>query len=202
MRFLFALTTAVAVAMATGGVAEAGKGRSSNRDSNGAVGFHHRQGESCGDQKAGVCRGELFAALAKPKKKAIVDTAAGAGSFKTLVAAIKAAGLVDTLKGKGPFTVFAPTDAAFGKLPKGTLASLLKPENKKKLQGILTYHVVAGKVRAKDVVKLKTAKTVNGKSVKIKVKKGKVYVDGAQVVMTDIKCANGIIHVINKVILP
>lgn len=125
-----------------------------------------------------------------------------AGAFKTLVTAVKAADLVETLKGKGPFTVFAPTDAAFNKLPKGTVADLLKPENKKQLQAILTYHVVAGKVLAKDVVKLKSAKTVNGKRVKIEVKDGKVYVDGAQVVKTDIKCSNGVIHVINKVILP
>lgn len=140
--------------------------------------------------------------VAAAKKKDIVDTAVSAGSFKTLVAAVKAADLVETLKGKGPFTVFAPTDDAFSKLPKGTIATLLKPENKKKLQAILTYHVVSGKVMAKDVVKLKTAKTVNGKSVKIQVKDGKVYIDGAQVTMTDIKCSNGVIHVINQVILP
>jgi transforming growth factor-beta-induced protein len=139
---------------------------------------------------------------AEEKTPDIVDTAVKAGSFKTLVAAVKAAGLVETLKGKGPLTVFAPTDDAFSKLPEGTIATLLKPENKKKLQAILTYHVVAGEVLAKDVVKLKTAKTVNGKSVKIQVKNGKVYVDGAQVVKTDIKCGNGVIHVINKVILP
>jgi len=136
------------------------------------------------------------------KGKDVVDTAVSAGSFKTLVAAVKAADLVETLKGKGPFTVFAPTDAAFAKLPKGTIATLLKPENKKKLQSILTYHVVSGNVMAKDVVKLTSAKTVNGKSVKIQVKNGKVYVDGAQVVTTDIKCANGVIHVIDAVILP
>ena len=137
-----------------------------------------------------------------PKTDDIVDTAVGAGSFKTLVTAVKAADLVSTLKGKGPFTVFAPTDAAFSKLPKGTVESLLKPENKKKLQAILTYHVVAASVLAKDVVKLTSAKTVNGKSVKIEVKDGKVYVDGAQVVKTDIECSNGVIHVIDKVILP
>ena len=139
---------------------------------------------------------------AAAKSKDIVDTAVSAGSFKTLVTAVKAAGLVETLKGKGPFTVFAPTDAAFEKLPKGTIATLLKPENKKKLQSILTYHVVSGKVMAKDVVKLTSAKTVNGKSVTIAVKDGKVYVNGAQVVTTDIKCANGVIHVIDAVILP
>src|SRR5436190_6707268 len=106
-------------------------------------------------------------AVAAAPDKDIVDTAAGNPNFKTLVAAVKAADLVDTLKGKGPFTVFAPTDEAFAKLPKGTVENLLKPENKKKLQSVLTYHVVAGDVRAADVVKLKTAKTVQGQDVKI-----------------------------------
>ena len=147
-------------------------------------------------------RSQQVAAAAAAKKKDIVDTAVGAGSFKTLVAAVKAASLVETLKGKGPFTVFAPTDAAFSKLPKGTIATLLKPENKKKLKAILTYHVVAGKVMAKDVVKLTSAKTVNGKSAKIQIKDGKVYVDGVQVIKTDIKCKNGVIHIIDAVILP
>ena len=136
------------------------------------------------------------------RSKDIVDTAVGAGSFKTLVTAVKAADLVKTLKGKGPFTVFAPSDSAFAKLPKWAIESLLKKENKSGLQGVLTYHVVSGKVLAKDVVKLKSAKTVNGKSVKIEVRHGKVYVNGAQVVKTDIKCSNGVIHVIDKVILP
>ena len=135
-------------------------------------------------------------------KKDIVDTAIGAGSFKTLVAAVKAAGLVETLKGKGPFTVFAPTDEAFAKLPAGTVESLLKPENKAKLVAILTYHVVPGKVMAKDVVKLNEAKTVQGTSVKIMVKEGKVSVDAAQVVTTDIETSNGVIHVIDSVIMP
>lgn len=137
-----------------------------------------------------------------PADKDIVDTAVGAGSFKTLVAAVKAAGLVDTLKGKGPFTVFAPTDAAFAKLPAGTVESLLKPENKDKLVAILTYHVVAGKVLASDVVKLSSAKTVNGKSAAIKVSDAGVMVDGAKVVATDIETSNGVIHVIDSVILP
>lgn len=132
----------------------------------------------------------------------IVDTAVSAGSFKTLVAAVKAAGLVETLKGEGPFTVFAPTDAAFAKLPKGTVESLLKPENKAKLQSILTYHVVAGKVKAADVVKLTGAKTVQGQQIDILVKDGKVTVDGANVVKTDIETSNGVIHVIDSVILP
>jgi transforming growth factor-beta-induced protein len=136
------------------------------------------------------------------KAKDIVDTAVAAGSFKTLAAALKAADLVDTLKGKGPFTVFAPTDEAFAKLPKGTLDSLLKPENKEKLAGILKYHVVSGKVLAKDVVKLTEAKTVQGSSVKIVAKDGKVTVDGAKVTKTDIETSNGVIHIIDTVILP
>ena len=132
----------------------------------------------------------------------IVDTAAGSGDFETLVAAIKAADLVDTLKSDGPFTVFAPTDEAFGKLPNGTLADLLKPENKGRLSSILTYHVVAGKVMAGDVVKLDKAKTVNGQFVKIRTSHGSVFVNDAEVIKTDIECTNGVIHVINKVLLP
>lgn len=132
----------------------------------------------------------------------IVDTAVAAGSFKTLAAALKAAGLVDTLKGPGPFTVFAPTDEAFAKLPAGTVESLLKPENKDQLVKILTYHVVAGKVMAADVVKLDSAKTVQGGSLAIKVVDGKVWVDGAQVIKTDIVASNGVIHVIDSVVLP
>lgn len=138
----------------------------------------------------------------KADGKDIVDTAVGAGSFKTLVAAVKAAGLVETLKGEGPFTVFAPTDEAFAKLPAGTVESLLKPENKDKLVAILTYHVVPGKVKAADVVKLTEAKTVQGSSAKIKVDNGTVMVDGAKVVKTDIETSNGVIHVIDAVILP
>lgn len=134
--------------------------------------------------------------------KDIVDTAIAAGDFKTLVAAIKAAGLVDTLKGTGPFTVFAPTDEAFAKLPAGTLDELLKPENKDKLVSILTYHVVSGDVMSSDVVKLNSAKTLNGKDLTIKTEKGKVYVDNAQVVKPDIKASNGVIHVVNTVMLP
>lgn len=138
----------------------------------------------------------------KEKPKDIVDTAVAAGSFKTLAAALKAADLVATLKGKGPFTVFAPTDEAFAKLPKGTVEDLLKPENKAKLTAILTYHVVPGNVLAADVVKLSKAKTVQGSEVTIKVKDGKVMVDNANVTSTDIKCGNGVIHVIDAVILP
>jgi uncharacterized surface protein with fasciclin (FAS1) repeats len=132
----------------------------------------------------------------------VVDTAVAAGSFKTLAAALKAAGLVDTLKGKGPFTVFAPTDEAFAKLPAGTVEDLLKPENKQKLTAILTYHVVPGKVMAADVVKLTSAKTVNGKPVAIASSGGAVTVDGARVVKTDVAASNGVIHVIDSVILP
>jgi uncharacterized surface protein with fasciclin (FAS1) repeats len=135
-------------------------------------------------------------------KKDIVDTAISNGSFKTLVAAVKAAGLVDTLKGKGPFTVFAPTDAAFAKLPKGTVASLLKPENKSKLVAILTHHVLAGAVPSKAVVGKKLSpKTVNGTSLSIDGTMG-VMVSGAKVVAADVKASNGIIHVIDKVLLP
>ncbi|MEY4820878.1 MAG: hypothetical protein RLY72_530 [Planctomycetota bacterium] len=132
----------------------------------------------------------------------IVETAVANGNFKTLVAAVQAAGLVETLNGKGPFTVFAPTDAAFAKLPAGTLEMLLKPENKAKLAAILTYHVVSGSVKAADVVKLKYAGTVNGQRVDIKVDGAKVTVDGAAVTATDIACSNGVIHVIDTVILP
>ena len=134
--------------------------------------------------------------------KDVVDTAVAAKDFTTLVAAVKAAGLVETLKGDGPFTVFAPTDEAFAKLPAGTLESLLKPENKDKLAAILTYHVVPGRVMAADVVKLTEAPTVQGSKAKVQVKDGKVYVDAAQVVKTDIACKNGVIHVIDAVILP
>jgi uncharacterized surface protein with fasciclin (FAS1) repeats len=134
--------------------------------------------------------------------KDIVDTAAAAGNFSTLVAAVKAAGLVDTLKGKGPFTVFAPTDEAFAKLPAGTVENLLKPENRDQLVKILTYHVVPGRVMASDVVKLDSAKTVQGQSISVKVNGGSVMVDGANVVKTDIQVSNGVIHVIDSVILP
>jgi uncharacterized surface protein with fasciclin (FAS1) repeats len=133
-------------------------------------------------------------------KKSIVETAVGSGKFNTLVTAVKAADLVETLSGPGPFTVFAPTDDAFAALPAGTVEALLK--NKDKLQAVLTYHVVAGKVMASDVVNLKSAKTVNGQDVTIMVKDGTVMVDNAKVVMTDIECSNGVIHVIDAVILP
>ncbi len=139
--------------------------------------------------------------LTASDEKTIVDVAAGAGQFTTLVAALKAAGLVDTLNSKGPFTVFAPTDEAFAKLPAGTVESLLLPENKDKLTAILTYHVLSGKVMAADV-KTSDPKTVNGKSVAIKVDAGKVTVGVANVVKTDIAASNGVIHVIDTVLLP
>ena len=134
----------------------------------------------------------------------IVDTAVATGSFKTLVTAVKAAGLVDTLKGKGPFTVFAPNDEAFAKLPKGTVEGLLK--DVPKLKAVLTYHVVAGKVMAADVVKLKTAKTVQGQEVKIDAAKWHLHmnpkINDANVVKADVVADNGVIHVIDKVLLP
>jgi len=135
-------------------------------------------------------------------EKDIVDTAVAAGQFKTLAAALGAAGLVDTLKGPGPFTVFAPTDDAFAKLPAGTLTNLLKPENKDQLIAILTYHVVPGKVMAADVVKLKEAKTVNGKMLKVTVMDGAVTINDAKVTSADIVASNGVIHVIDTVVLP
>ena len=138
----------------------------------------------------------------KMPTKDIVDTAVSAGSFKTLTTALAAAGLVETLKGKGPFTVFAPTDEAFAKLPAGTVESLLKPANKQKLTAILTYHVVAGNVKAADVVKLSSAKTLNGKLITIKTVGGKVLINGATVVKADIAATNGTIHVIDTVLMP
>ncbi len=134
--------------------------------------------------------------------KNIVETAVSAGQFTTLAAALDAAGLVETLEGEGPFTVFAPTDAAFAKLPEGTIETLLKPENRDQLVAILTYHVVPGKVKAAQVVGLDKAKTVNGAEVKITVADNGVRVDDANVVKTDIAASNGVIHVIDTVILP
>ena len=141
-------------------------------------------------------------ATAAPRKKDIVETAVAAGSFNTLVTALKAAGLADTLKGKGPFTVFAPTDEAFGKLPAGTVESLLKPENKDKLRAILLYHVVSGDVTAAQVVKLSSAKTINGQELKLTVNDGAVMVNDAKVVKADVLASNGVIHVIDTVLIP
>jgi len=149
---------------------------------------------------AAVVASPLAAQAPAASTKDIVETAVAAGSFKTLATALQAAGLVETLKGKGPFTVFAPTDEAFAKIPKAQLDALLK--DTKALAAVLTYHVVAGKVLAADVVKIKEAKTVNGASAKITVNGGKVMVDGANVVKTDIIASNGVIHVIDAVIMP
>ncbi|MBW6408676.1 fasciclin domain-containing protein [Clostridium weizhouense] len=138
------------------------------------------------------------------ESKDIVDIASADSRFKTLVSALKAAGLVETLKGQGPFTVFAPTDDAFAKIPKNTLDDLLKPENKEKLTKILTYHVAPGKLTAEEVVKLngKDLKMSNGEKAKIEVKNKEVYIDGAKIVVTDIKGKNGVIHVIDTVMMP
>ena len=143
-----------------------------------------------------------IASPARAQQKDIVDTAVAAGSFNTLAKALTAADLVSTLKGAGPFTVFAPTDEAFAKLPAGTLNDLLKPENKAKLRRILTYHVVPGTVTSADVVKLRTAKAVSGDEIAVNANGGKVMVDTANVVKTDIAASNGVIHVIDSVILP
>src|SRR5271157_4572914 len=151
-----------------------------------------------------VTAGAVWLSLSMSVAKAadIVDTAIAAGSFTTLVTAVKAAGLVDTLKGPGPFTVFAPNDDAFAKLPAGTVENLLKPENKKKLVAILTYHVVPGKVMSKDLIgKKMMVKTVEGTDVSIDASDG-VRVDNANVVKADIEASNGVIHVIDTVIIP
>ena len=151
-----------------------------------------------------ITAGAVALALSMSVAKAadIVDTASAAGSFKTLVTAVKAAGLVDTLKGKGPFTVFAPTDEAFAKLPNGALDNLLKPENKKQLVAILTYHVVPGKVMSKDLAGQKTmAKSVEGSEIAVDATNG-VKVDNAKVVKADIQASNGVIHAIDAVIMP
>ena len=148
---------------------------------------------------AAVAFAAVFASAASAAD--IVDTAV-AGKFKTLVTALEAADLVGTLRGPGPFTVFAPTDEAFAKLPPGTLQALLKPENKARLQSILTYHVVPGKVTAQDVVKLDSAKTVDGRTLTIKTMNGTVMVNNARVTKADIEAGNGVIHVIDTVLLP
>lgn len=161
------------------------------------IGYAH-----CGSCGAGGEKDHSHEKAEKKMMKAdIVDTAIAADGFNTLVAAVKAAGLVETLKGDGPFTVFAPTDDAFAALPEGTLENLLKPENKDQLVAILTYHVVPGKVKSKDVKPME-APTVNGQTATIKVEDGKVTIEGANVVKTDIYASNGVIHVIDKVILP
>jgi len=150
---------------------------------------------------ASDCSSKKASASTCTSKKDLVAVASGADNFKTLVAAVKAAGLVETLQGEGPFTVFAPTDEAFAKLPAGTVDNLLKPENREQLAAILKYHVVPGKVMAADV-KTMEAKTAQGQSVNLKVTDTAVTVDGAKVVKTDLLAANGVIHVIDAVILP
>lgn len=150
-----------------------------------------------------VLAGNSYTKMTKAEStKDIVETAVAAGSFNTLAAALEAGGLIETLKSEGPFTVFAPTDKAFAKLPKGTLEDLLKPENKDQLVAILTYHVVPGKVMAEDVVKLQSAKTVNSKEVTIKSGDQGVTIDNANVVKTDIATSNGVIHIIDQVLIP
>ena len=144
----------------------------------------------------------MAATTVSSQSKDIVDTAVANGSFKTLAAALEAAGLVETLKGAGPFTVFAPTDAAFAKLPAGTVENLLKPENKDQLRRVLTYHVVSGKVGSADVTKMRSAKAVSGDTLSVAVKDGKVMINNATVVTADVGASNGVIHVIDTVILP
>ena len=151
---------------------------------------------------AGILSVTLEAAVAAESDMDIVDTAIAAGDFGTLAAALTAAGLVDTLKGDGPFTVFAPTDAAFAKLPAGTVENLLKPENLDQLTAILTYHVVSGAVEAEQVVGMTEATSVNGQDIEISLSGGNVMVDNATVTATDIMASNGVIHVIDSVILP
>jgi uncharacterized surface protein with fasciclin (FAS1) repeats len=140
--------------------------------------------------------------VVRAETRDVVDTAVAAGSFKTLAKALDAAGLVTTLKGAGPFTVFAPTDEAFAKLPAGTIETLLKPENREKLRRILTYHVVSGKVMASDAMKLQSAKAVSGDTITVKAQNGVVHVDSATVTSADVTASNGVIHVIDSVILP
>mgnify|MGYP000203385524 CR=1 FL=1 len=144
----------------------------------------------------------ITATVVNAQSKDIVDLAVGADNLKTLVAAVKAGGLVETLKGDGPFTVFAPTDAAFAALPAGTLEMLLKPENKDKLVAILTYHVVAGKVMSTDLSNGQKAKTVNGKNISVAIANGTVKISGSKVIAADVKAKNGVVHIINKVMLP
>jgi len=145
---------------------------------------------------------EVFGGHHAKAKADIVDTAVAAGTFSTLAAALEAGGLVGTLKGDGPYTVFAPTDEAFAKLPPGTVESLLKPENKDQLVAILTYHVVAGNVQAADVVKLTSATTVNGSDVKVSVSEGDVFINDSRVVAANVEASNGVIHVVDTVLIP
>lgn len=152
----------------------------------------------------GASQGNQYCKRDRTQQQTIVEIASGDERFEILVAALQAAGLVDTLQGEGPFTVFAPTNDAFGKLPAGTVETLLQPENKDQLVDILTYHVFADALTAKEVIKLdgKEIKMVNGKTAKIKVEDGSVFINDAKVVITDIKAKNGIIHVIDLVLIP
>ena len=179
------LLAAIVAVLAAGNIASAQSDHKAEPAASGAMSEHGASGTKMMD--------------AKPD---IVDTAVKAGKFSTLVAAVKAAGLVETLKSEGPFTVFAPTDEAFKKVDSATLQELLKPENKEKLKSILTYHVVPGKVMAADVVTMEEAKTANGEMVKIKASDDGVMINDAKVVKTDIECGNGVIHVIDSVIMP
>ncbi len=180
-KMMFAMAAAVAL-IAPAAIAQCSGNKASSTQSS----YHH--GEE--------------GAMEAIQTKSIVETAMTAGSFKTLVAAVQAAGLADVLQGDGPFTVFAPTDEAFAKLPDGTVSELLKPENKEKLQAILTYHVVPGRLTSAHVVGLESAKTVQGQAVDIQVSDGIVMVDNARVTKVDIEATNGVIHVIDSVILP
>ncbi len=155
----------------------------------------------CGSAVAVAATAATGAAHATPSKD-IVDVALGAGMFNTLATALKAAGLVETLKGDGPFTVFAPTDEAFARLPQGTLDELLKPENRDKLTAILTYHVVSGQVPARKAMTLHAAKTVNGQTLALRTFGGSLFADQAKVIKADIHATNGVIHVIDTVMLP
>jgi len=157
---------------------------------------------SCGSKDSSYEKTSYGKKASYNKKSDIVDTALAAGQFNTLAAALQAAGLVETLKGEGPFTVFAPTDEAFAKLPAGTVENLLKPENKDQLVAVLTYHVVPGKVKSDKVVTLDTASTVQGSNVAVSVRDGSVFVDDAKVIKADVWASNGVIHVIDSVILP
>lgn len=151
---------------------------------------------------AAIATAGIMGGSAQAAEKDVVETAVAAGQFKTLAAALTSAGLVSTLKGPGPFTVFAPTDEAFAKLPPGTVENLLKAENREQLTAILTYHVVPGTLKAADVVKLKEARTVNGKMLLVNASGGAVAINDAKVTATDIGASNGVIHVIDTVILP
>lgn len=204
MRTLMILIAASIIASGTA-IAQCQSGKMTSKQSGcSAATMTSKQESGCSGSKMTAKQTSCSAATmtSVAGKPNIVETAVAAGSFNTLVAAVKAAGLADVLQGDGPFTVFAPTDDAFKKIPSETIASLLEPKNKAILAGILTYHVVPGRVTADKVVGLSNATSVNGQRVDISTKDGKVFVDGAKVVTTDIACSNGIIHVIDTVIMP